>query len=123
MKPFLAAFAGFALCIFTGWPSPGQTAETVPALEAPNATPLGPPMQSTRKSSGRGMLSCTYEDQKNAEIHVLLCRFEDSESCVLINPTPLQALMQKYEGVKFLVIGSTPEGCSKLTFTGSLKTN
>lgn len=102
---------------------PGQAAETEPAVEVPDATPLGPSMQNKHSDSGLGALSCVYEDQKSAEIHTLICRFENSESCVLSNPTPLRSLMQRYEAVKILMIGSTPEGCSKLTFTGSLKTD
>lgn len=83
-------------------------------------TPLGPPMQG---KSARGALFCTYEKQERAEMHVLLCRFEDSETCVLTNPTPLRELMRGYQAVRILAIGSTPEGCSRLTFTGSLKAN
>ncbi len=99
----------------------GQAAETEPTFEeAPGATPLGPPMQD--KSARRALL-CTYENQSNAEIHVLLCRAENSEGCALTNPVPIRALMSGYDGVKILAIGASPEGCSRVTFTGSLKTN
>lgn len=123
MKLLRVAFAVFALCALPGRTTPGGAAETEPAVEAPDATPLGPSMQTKRGGSGRGVLSCTDDDQNSPEIHTLICRFEDSESCVLSNATPLPALLRKYERVRFLMIGSTPEGCSSLTFTGTLKAN
>lgn len=99
----------------------GEAAETAPTFEeAPGAKPLGAPMQG---KSARGALLCTYEDQSNAEIHVLLCRSENSEGCALTNPVPLRALMLRYDQVKILAIGASPEGCSRVTFTGSLKTH
>lgn len=120
MKPFLAVLALAALCLTTEEFTRAQAAETDPAIEGLDATPLGLPMQG---KSARGALSCAYEDRSSAEIHVLLCRFEDSESCALTDPVPLRALMLRYDAVKIIGIGSTPEGCSRVTFTGSLKAN
>lgn len=120
MKSLLAALAIFALCAVTGGSLRGQAAETEPEIEAPGALPLGPPMQG---KPARGALLCTYEDQSSAEIHVLLCRSENSEGCALTNPVPIRALMSGYDGVKILAIGASPEGCSRVTFTGSRKAN
>lgn len=102
---------------------PGRAAETEPALEAPAAKPLGPSMQNKRSISGQGRLSCVYEDQQSTDVHVVLCSFEDSEGCVLTNPTPLRVLIRRYDAVRILMIGSTSEGCSRVTFTGSVKKN
>lgn len=118
MRSLLAALAIFALCAVTGGSMRGQAAETGPEIEAPGALPLGPPMQG---KPARGALLCTYEDQSSAETHVLLCRSENSEGCALTNPVPLRVLMRRYDGVKILAIGASPDGCSRVTFTGSLK--
>ncbi|MBK1865175.1 hypothetical protein [Taklimakanibacter albus] len=120
MKSNLAALVIFAVCAVAGGSMRGQAAETEPEIEAPGASPLGAPMQG---KPARGALFCTYEDQSNAEVHVLLCRSEISEGCALTNPVPLRVLMSRYDGVKILAIGASPEGCSRVTFTGSLKTN
>lgn len=120
MKSLLAALAIFALCASTGGSTRIQAAETEPEIEAPGASPLGAPMQG---KPARGALFCTYEDQSNAEVHVLLCRSENSEGCALTDPVPLRVLMSRYDGVKILAIGASAEGCSRVTFTGSLKAN
>lgn len=118
MKPLDTTLALFFLCTVIGGSTLTQAAET--GLEAPGTSPLGTPMQG---KPGRGALSCTFEDQSNAELHVLLCRFEDAESCALSNPVPLRALMLRYDAVRIIGISSTAEGCSRVTFTGSLKAN
>lgn len=123
MKPLPAALAIVTLCFFTGGFTRGHALETEPTLEDPAATPPERPKQDKQSKFPQGALTCTLEDQTSTEVHVLLCQFENSETCVLANTTPLRALMQRYDGVKILMIGSTPEGCSKLTFTGSLKTH
>lgn len=120
MKSLLAALVIFASCAVTGGSNHGQAAETEPEIEAPGASPLGAPMQG---KPARGSLLCTYEDQSSAETHVLLCRSENSEGCALTNPVPLRVLMGRYDGVKILAIGTSPEGCSRVTFTGSPKAN
>lgn len=118
MKPLFAVLALSALCASTGALTRGHAAETKPAIESPNAKPLGLPMQG---KPGHGTLSCTFEEESNAELHVLLCRFEHAESCPLKNPVPLRILMLRFDAVRIIGIGSTAEGCSRVTFTGSLK--
>jgi hypothetical protein len=118
MKSRLATIAVFALCVCTGGFTRAQAAETGTEMEAPGASPLGAPMQG---KAARGALLCTYEDQSDTEVHVLICRSENSEGCALTNPVPLRALMRRYDGVKILSIGASPEGCSRVTFTGSRK--
>jgi hypothetical protein len=118
MRSRLATIAVFVLCVCTGGFTRGHAAETEPETEAPGASPLGAPMQG---KPARGALLCAYEDQSDAETHVLLCRSENSEGCALTNPVSLRVLMSRYDGVKILSIGASAEGCSRVTFTGSRK--
>ena len=118
MRSLSAALTLIALCVCTGEFKRGQAAETGSEVEAPGASPLGAPMSG---KSARGALLCTYEAQGNAEVHVLLCRAENSEGCALTNPAPLRVLMDRFDGVKIIAIGASAEGCSRVTFTGSRK--
>jgi hypothetical protein len=68
-----------------------------------------------------GALLCVFRDNEDEFVHVLLCRFEDSENCVLTAPKPLKVMLQRFDAVKLLKIGSTDDGCSELTFSGNLK--
>jgi hypothetical protein len=112
MKALPAALAVAAICASTGWNSRGYASEAGDIVEDPAVTqPMLP----------QGALGCAFEDPSITDIHVLLCRFEESENCVLTAPMPFKVMMQRFEAVKILEISSTPEGCSKVTFSGTLK--
>jgi hypothetical protein len=68
-----------------------------------------------------GALLCAFRDKQDEFVHVLVCRFEDSENCVLTRPKPLKAMLKRFDAVKMLKIGSTDDGCAELTFSGNLK--
>lgn len=112
MKPFLSALAVAALCAFPGWITRGHAAEVEDTNE-----------DSTEAQSNllQGSLNCALEDGGSTEIHVLLCRFDMSETCVLPAPMPFRNAMQRFAEVKILGISSTAEGCSRITFSGSMK--
>jgi hypothetical protein len=112
MKALLATLAVAAICASAGWNSSGHASEAEETVEDP---------AEMRPTLPRGALGCVFEDRNGTEIHVLLCRFEESEDCVLTAPMPLKDMMQKFEAVKIFEISSTPEGCSKVTFSGTLK--
>ena len=112
MKPYLAIIAVAALCTSAGWCTRGYALEAEqPEGDSTTAKPMLP----------QGALGCTLTEGDETELHVLLCRFEEVESCVLARPRPLQVVMRKFQEVRILEISSTPEGCSKITFSGSLK--
>ncbi|WP_119391149.1 hypothetical protein [Taklimakanibacter lacteus] len=112
MKPFLAALAVVALCAFPGWITRGHAAEAEDTNE--DSTEAQPKFL-------QGALNCAFEDGGSTEIHVLLCRFDVSETCVLTAPMPFRDALQGFAEVKILGISSTAEGCSKITFSGSMK--
>jgi hypothetical protein len=76
----------------------------------------------TKPMLSQGALGCALTDSDEKQLHVLLCRFEETESCALVRPKPLRVVMKRFHEIKILEISSTPEGCSKITFSGSLKT-
>ena len=78
-------------------------------------------MGQTRSEHQPDALTCAFRDSQNESIHVLLCRFEESEDCALTAPMPLRVMLQRFEAVKILKIGSTDDGCSELIFSGYLK--
>jgi hypothetical protein len=108
----VAAIAVSLVCGAVCWITPGNALEAGQSVEGSTAT---------QQKIPRGALACAIEDSDDALTHVLLCRFDDVEDCVLTAPMPFKKIMQKFEEVKILGIGSTPEGCSQITFSGSLK--
>lgn len=110
MRPILAALIAAAMSLAPSMRAPAKEAE----VEPPGPTTAQP-------SLPRGALACALSDDGSALVHVLLCRFEESEGCTLNAPAPFRDMMQKFEGIQILKIGATPEGCSEITFSGSLK--
>ena len=120
MKPVLAALTIVAISASVcSTRSHAKDAEQT--LENPTETRPGLPMGQTPGEHQPGALFCAFRDNENEFVHVLLCRFEDSENCVLTAPKPLKAMLQRSNAVKMLKIGSTDDGCSELTFSGNLK--
>lgn len=121
MKPVLTALIGAALLASVGWSKHSYALEAEQPLEDSAVTrpKLSIPQNDGGKS--QGSLACVFRDHRSKILHVLLCRFEKSKACVLTAPVPLRDLLQKFEATKIIKIGSTPDGCSELTFRGSLK--
>ncbi len=112
MKVLHAAIAVAALCASLDWCTGGYALEAEQTEE--NSTTAKPMLP-------QGALGCALTEGDDTELHVLLCRFEEAESCVLARPKSLRAVMGRFKKVKILEISSTPEGCSKIVFSGSLK--
>jgi hypothetical protein len=60
---------------------------------------------------------CVRKESKNASIHVLRCRAENTASCDLAGERPLEDLSPD---AKILKIAPVPDGCLLLTFHGYL---
>lgn len=121
MKPVLAALAIVAMSagIVCSTRSPAKDAEQ--PLDDPIERRPGLPMGQTTGEHQPGALYCAFRDAQDEFVHVLLCRYEDSEACVLTAAKPLKVMLQRFDAVKMLKIGSTDDGCSELTFSGILK--
>ena len=110
MKTFVAALVLVAVAASLGLITRGHATEAEESGEEASGASLNFP---------QGELACVLEDGGETLVHVLLCRFENSERCDLSAASPVQELVAKFEEVKFLKIAPTPEGCSEITFSGS----
>ena len=120
MKPFFAALGAAAL--WASGPLPdSHAAESEPELQDSIVTtrPKLPMLKDGKQK--RSVLLCSFRSQRSQVTHVLSCRFADSKDCVLAAPVPLKEMLQRFDGVKITKIGASPDGCSELTFRGSLR--
>jgi hypothetical protein len=120
MKSVLAALTIIAIsaCVCS---TRSHAKDAEQTLEDPTETRPSLPMGQTPGEHQPGALFCAFRDNQDEFVHVLFCRFEDSEDCVLTAPKPLKAMLQRFDAVKMLKIGSTDDGCSEITFSGHLK--
>jgi len=121
MKPIFAVYIVAAILACLGWNTRGHASEADQTVQDPTITRPKPPTGQTPGEHQPGALFCAFGDNQDEFVHVLLCRFEDSEDCVLTAPKPLKAMLQRFDAMKILKIGSTDDGCSELIFSGYLK--